>query len=344
MSDEKLVMGYWDCATCSTKHINGTIRDCPSCGQPRGDDVNFYMDTDHKEYVTDESIIDRFDDGPDWLCPACGALNNYNDTSCKGCGTTKNESSKDYFSAKLVEDDRIQEEPIRNKDKDRFIKIGSIVSIVLLFMMGLWLLLSPSTVTLNVTSIHWTHTTNIEKYKEVYENDWMLPSDARLDHTSKEIKKYESVLDNYKTETYTEKVQTGTKSVVKYKDNGNGTFTEYTVQEPVYENVTKTREVPVYKDVPIYSTKYYYYVYKWVPDHNAVTQGYDKNTYWSELNLDDNEREGKKTTKYEITGLIDSKDTKTYELDYSLWKQFEQGKDYRVKTSFGRILSIEEEL
>ena len=31
----KLVMGYWDCPYCSTKHIEGTRRECPSCGKPR---------------------------------------------------------------------------------------------------------------------------------------------------------------------------------------------------------------------------------------------------------------------------------------------------------------------
>lgn len=40
----KLVMGYWDCPYCSTKHIEGTSRECPSCGKPRGQEVKFYMD------------------------------------------------------------------------------------------------------------------------------------------------------------------------------------------------------------------------------------------------------------------------------------------------------------
>lgn len=40
----KLVMGYWDCPYCSTKHIEGTKRECPSCGKPRGQEVKFYMD------------------------------------------------------------------------------------------------------------------------------------------------------------------------------------------------------------------------------------------------------------------------------------------------------------
>ena len=35
----KLVMGYWDCPYCSTKHIEGTKRECPSCGKPRGQEV-----------------------------------------------------------------------------------------------------------------------------------------------------------------------------------------------------------------------------------------------------------------------------------------------------------------
>ena len=39
---DKLVMMYWDCSSCDSRGIEGTKRECPHCGNPRGKDVKFY--------------------------------------------------------------------------------------------------------------------------------------------------------------------------------------------------------------------------------------------------------------------------------------------------------------
>lgn len=79
----KLVMGYWDCPYCSTKHIEGTKRECPSCGKPRGQEVKFYMDG--VRYLSEEESRTK-GKGADWLCDHCGNYNSALNTRCSSCG------------------------------------------------------------------------------------------------------------------------------------------------------------------------------------------------------------------------------------------------------------------
>ena len=81
----KTIQGYWDCPYCGTVGISGAERICPGCGRPRGTDVTFYM-KDKTEY------IDRKEGGPDWLCSFCETLNSGQETVCKSCGATREDS------------------------------------------------------------------------------------------------------------------------------------------------------------------------------------------------------------------------------------------------------------
>ncbi len=67
----KLIEGYWDCAFCDTKAIQGREKICPNCGKPRGEDVIFYM-KDTKNYVKDENKKHFL--GESWYCSYCDAL------------------------------------------------------------------------------------------------------------------------------------------------------------------------------------------------------------------------------------------------------------------------------
>ena len=93
----RLVMMYWDCPYCDSHHIKGTDRECPSCGHPRGTSTSFYMDPNHKEYLTEEQAQTK-GKGADWLCPACDCLNSVLDNTCKSCGASKGASKADYFA------------------------------------------------------------------------------------------------------------------------------------------------------------------------------------------------------------------------------------------------------
>ena len=68
-----------------------------------------------------------------------------------------------------------------------------------------------------------------------------------------------------------------------YSDNGNGTFTEHTKQVPVYktEYYEETHQEPVYRQDPVYATKYYYDIDKWFDSgRDYPSSGTDQNPYW----------------------------------------------------------------
>ena len=93
----KLVMGYWDCPYCSTKHIEGTKRECPSCGKPRGQEVKFYMDG--VRYLSAEESQTK-GKGADWLCDHCGNYNSALNTRCSSCGAERDSQDKAYFDVR----------------------------------------------------------------------------------------------------------------------------------------------------------------------------------------------------------------------------------------------------
>ena len=99
----KLVMGYWDCPYCNTKHIEGTRRECPSCGKPRGQEVKFYMDG--VRYLSAEESQTK-GKGADWLCDHCGNYNSALDTQCRSCGAVRGSNDKAYFDVRRAQDAR----------------------------------------------------------------------------------------------------------------------------------------------------------------------------------------------------------------------------------------------
>ena len=80
-----------------------------------------------------------------------------------------------------------------------------------------------------------------------------------------------------------------------YSDNGNGTFKQHENRTPVYhtEYYTESNQEPVYRQDPVFQTKYYYEIERWVDKDSYESSGTDKSPYWNEtyLPLADNERD-----------------------------------------------------
>jgi hypothetical protein len=215
------------------------------------------------------------------------------------------------------------------------ITIGIVSLIVALFF-----LFMPKTQEGTVDGFAWSRSIAIEEYKTIDENGWVLPSGARLHYTKEEIRTYEDVIDHYetKTRTYTEQVIDHYETVVTgHKDNGNGTFSEITSQRPVYrtETRTETYQDPVYRKEPVYDTKYYYEIDKWVHKDDIDTSGNDKQPYWGQYQYGNKEREGKKTEKYELIIINQDNEKKTYTVDYKVWQGLNKGETVKLKVYIG---------
>ena len=350
------LLGRWDCEYCSKKGIPADVRHCPSCGNPVGQNVKYYLPQGSKDYV-DPKIVPK---GADWKCGYCESYNRYEADVCSNCGAPKG-AGKDYFqnhaenAAKSRPDSNTGGNTYygggtseaaasyyshpQKKDFNYWLKWIIAGIAVIAVIIGIVALVVPKEKTLTVDGFSWERTLYIEKYKTVSESGWSMPSGARLKHTNEEVRSYDHQLAGYRTETYTEQELDYYEEYVSgYRDLGNGYFEEIIDRRPVYRTVTKTREVPWYIDVPIYDTKYYYDIDKWANDHTNVTRGNDHEPYWGQEptatgspKLGD-ERVSSRSESYRITGTLSGeKNSRSFEISRSDWERLKKGDSVRCK-------------
>lgn len=369
----RIIEGVWDCAYCGAKKVRGGLRECPQCGHPRDENVKFYIDNP-QNYVYDEEKAAKARRGPDWICPACDCLNSVDETVCVGCGTPRDAETKDYFQNQAEKQPEYQREekdwqafnpaydppekedvevtytPPRKKINWRNILVPTIsVLLVIAMIVGLVSCLVPHEVSGTVMDMEWARSIEIEEYKTVRESDWSIPPGGRKISQSEEIHHYDQVLDHYetKTRTYTEQVLDHYETYVSgYRDLGNGHFEEITSQRPVYrtETRTETYQEPVYKQVPVYKTKYVYDIDKWVHQSYKKTSGNDKAPYWSDYECKDKERQGVRSETYSVVVQDEDGKSREYTLSFEQWNTLVVGQYVKMKANaFGHAELIFEE-
>ena len=301
----------WVCSYCNS--LNNWADDiCTSCGSPRNEATLEYgmqkrknSNTDTNDFVAlsgiDEEAADDIKDKIEERKPSLA-----------------NRKSFDSVS----EDKEIADETSENpKDKSNRLSIfGSIfsgifsfiknnaISIlpVMIFICCAGVLFYPHKETVTVTGFEWARNISIEDLRTVQESDWSVPSGGRVYKEQTELKTYVSVIDHYetKTETKSRQVIDHYDTEYSYSDNGNGTFTEHTKQVPVYktEYYEETHQEPVYRQDPVYATKYYYDIDKWFDSgRDYPSNGTDQNPYWNtDYTLAEKERDTDRTEKYTV--------------------------------------------
>ena len=318
---KRVIEGYWSCPYCSTKNIRGLEDCCPSCGVRKPDNTKYYLDKENITEVTKEvaksyiKTLDSLSNNADWVCDYCNCLNNFEDNSCRSCGSSKSSSDKDYFnrdkehvsnsqskqdlrsveystnnesagSSQSQQDLRDSEYSPYNKE---FIKFALSV-LATIFGIGLLVfLLFPIKYIKTVNSFSWGRTIRIEELKTFKESDWRVPIGGRVYDEREEFYEKETVVSHYETVEVEKSRQVldhyDYNYETIYEDNGNGTFDEYVIEEevPVYrtEYYTEYEQVPIYKTVDVYKTKYYYEIDKWVIVSDSDSFGYNQKPYWN---------------------------------------------------------------
>ena len=346
MSD-KLVMGYWDCPYCDAKGLEGTIRACPNCGKPRGEDTEFYMKAksraeiiENDEYLADEEAATK-GKGEDWLCSYCGGLNSTLDTICKSCGHARDTADEGYADMReRKEAKKAQPTAAQQTKSGSPVKmIVAIIAIIAVFGL-LFTMMAPKEAEFSITSKSWEYSVDVEQRQYVEESGWSLPDGADLVETATEIHHYDMVLDHYelRTHTYQDWVQVGSHVEYTYKDNGDGTFTEVPQTVPDYDYVTKTEEYqePVYVNVPVPATKYYYKIWRWKYKTTVVNAGDgDTEPSFAKVDLAEDERLGAEAKKYTFTGHLTDKGGDV---------QFEVSERLYFAKSVGDTLSVQKDI
>ena len=215
-----------------------------------------------------------------------------------------------------------------------------ILMLIIAVVVGGFLIFSPKNENVTIDGFEWARTVEIEAYRTVEESGWSVPSGGRIKDTRQEIQSYRDVIDHYetKTRTYTEEVLDHYDTeVVGYEDLGNGYFREQTQQVPVYrtEVRTETYQEPVYRQEPVYATKYYYEIDKWVYAETLKASQLDHSPYWPSKELADNEREGTKKEVYKVNVTNEEGEKKTYELKLNEWTSLKVNQEITLKTYIG---------
>ena len=311
------------------------------------------------------------------MCSYCGSYNRYNDESCKNCGAEKVEAEGDYFGNSITEqssspcnkeesgddfyqhnNDIVQNTNYNNYDVDksssntklsfmRNISLKAVLGIlggttaIIAIIMLLISIFTPKMYDVELSNKSWDRIITIQELRTFDENDWDVPAGGWVYDERQEIRDYDHVIDHYDIEEH----QVPRKEIdhydYKYYDNGDGTFDEEEI--PVYTTVydIEYEEVPVYVDVPIYDTKYYYKIDKWCYNRTESSSGETDDPYWPEFNLSAKERESGRNETYTI--YFETKEKKTYSknVSYDEWKEFNLGEKYHITVVAGIVTEIE---
>lgn len=223
-----------------------------------------------------------------------------------------------------------------------------ILAAIILGLGGVVFAAWPRYKTLTVEDMSWRREIDIETNTLVEDSGWSVPADAvEVLYTRREIHHYDHVIDHYKTvtEQKSRQVFDGYDVTYTYRDLGNGFAEQVEHKTPKYrtEYYTETHEEPVYRDDPVYKTKYYYTIWKYIYDHTVTTAGNrDIDPYWGEYTFIGDQREGGRRETYQLIYLKKDKEKTANIKDIDMWYQFNIGETYKVKMSFNSILEIKE--
>ena len=216
------------------------------------------------------------------------------------------------------------------------IKVVGIIAASILILTGLWyIVIYRAVVTLTIETTQWELKIAREQYMTVAESDWYVPAGGRIDHTNLEIRTWE----RYKSGSH-------------YETRRGGTYECGTSKKPkTCRYPDKQVEVDDYSTRPVWDTKYYYYIDRWMPIQPLMTSGNDKETVaWP--NTDEYEqnppnvigkvRLGMRTTHYWITGTASN--GKHYSLDMgdTQWRKYWRGSKAKLTLGFfGNVIGVD---
>ena len=314
------VWSYWRCEACGNI-IRGDSRTCPCCGRPIPNDVRYLMPdnpdviearnqdrimignsntrlaatyTDDGGIESDVVAEELESDDPNWNCDYCGYQNYYTDLTCQGCGAPRAEATSDYFCTEFNNRSETVQQSINTEPKSVVNKLtdlsnpkikllhkGIILSIIVCLI---WLFM-PITRTATITGFEWERVINVETFIECHESGWSVPNGAHITNKKSEIHHYDKVLDHYETKTKPVAHKELDGYTTTYKDLGNGQ--SKVVKTPKYKTVykTETYKEPVYRQEPVYKTKYYYDIGRWKETSTLCTAGIDQQPYWHDTDL-----------------------------------------------------------
>lgn len=219
-------------------------------------------------------------------------------------------------------------------DKWRF-KIGSIVLVVVLVVIGIYYIVSYRyTTTATVVATSWELQIDRLQYQTMDERSWRVPAGARV---------YDRKWEQDGTERYISGSHTETRK--------GSTYSCGTTKNPkTCRNPDTTVKVDEYSTRPTYAWRYYYYIDRWNNILPLVTSGKDKeNVHWPDITdatYDETDVVGniKLGTRHSHFQIIVIAEGKQYPIDMveSMWRTYGNGTKAKLTIGyFNNVISIE---
>lgn len=350
-------VGRWDCPVCGTQKIYGPKTRCPNCDSPRPENVQFYL-TDDAEIITDKAQLKEARAGVDWICGHCRSQNKARERLCHACGNPKDNLSEDVdLTVKEYGLDEIPDSGTRPEDvagetyrqartrpgykrKQPKGLLAKILSVPILAATLFLLLRSfPATIEVEVINHRWERSIQFEHYETVSKEAWEVPASATDVESFRAVHHYDKVF--VRTETRRVKVKVGEESYVCGKrDLGNGYFEDKYCSRPVYEY--RNEPYDVYKDVPVYGTKYRFNVMEWVasPSYLKPLAEDNQSPRWPGIPGTDtqNWKEGRRTSTYYLLVREDDGDEHLEKVSEAWFTRYPKGTTLSANRS--RLLDI----
>ena len=358
----------WQCAYCGS-YNSAASNECKFCTAPRDGKDYYELHKDVKRSHFSEDYTDTR-----WKCAFCGNMNEASSPKCLKCGADRADPSKtepaeeNRGSSGGRGEDGSRGNRQRAADKKPggfwgFVKRNPALFIVL-GVIFIPLIISTiigfigSNRVYTVESVKWSRTIEVEKYKTVRESDWELPPGARLIRTQREIHHYESSditdpmdrhrelaersADGEKTNltAYISSHSPFKRLMVYADDLGNGFF-EVDDGSDDGGGFWGDSDDDSNREVPVYRTKYYYEIERWVHERDIYTEGpRSEEPYWGDMDLENDERESGRYERHFFEDWTDKGKFGDYDLDDDLWMEVNPGDRVRVRIQFDEVQYI----
>ena len=327
----------WLCEMCGFQN-RADKDECEGCGAPKGD-KNYFSDLSAKKSSSEapakESVAEAL---KDVSIPTTRRTNASSSSLLVQSSIRSQEQPK--APSLLVQSAMRSEKPSKASEptfmqhlaKLPWKPIGIVFGAIMAILFFVWLFWPVQRVAV-VDGFTWERAINVEEYQLCHENGWSVPSGGRVTRTAQEIHHYDHVIDHYETKSkqVAERVFDGYDT--SYRDLGNGKVE--IVETPRYrtEYHTEYYEVPVYKDVPVYQTKYYYDIDRWVYVYPLKTNGNDQNPYWYDTDLPKNvsspvygdTRQAGRSERYTVIILDEKGESQQFTQGYADWINYHKG-------------------
>lgn len=365
--------GRWDCSSCGQVNL-GRFEQCRSCGFGRGSDVSFYLPSGEPA-ISDDDLIADAQSGRDWHCDHCDNSNKGSADRCTSCGNQRDSYDKEHDASRDVVLSGGAQKPKAKRPKARPDRprhstaaartahhsnargpkpskqkpltpwlIASVTALIGILLIASFTV--PFTSYGTVADKSWHRSIAIAQIKPFQDSGWRKPIDAYDVFSERKIRHHETVTIGYtsRTETSSERYQSGSETYVCGQQSmGNGYFQDRTCTRATYSTrpVTKTIQIPITEQRPVYNTWFEYTQDRWVTVRSKSSGGRDDEPYWAEFHLaPEGERVGNRSEAYAVVLKIED-DVQTKSLTRQDWDAYQINDRLILTTDFwGRVKSL----